>query len=338
MIAAGLNVSIDRLEMTLRGWATAYELADRLGRYVMRRCCKTAIVGQFGHHRPAGERPSKIMMRSLPRILFFCGTAKCDFGVARPGAAAIFELGDKIGSWLCHHKAVPLSTGEARGLGAASGHHYGRLLIWPVEQMTVIQPEILSPIVGESVRQQPLDDVNSFRLERSHRSWGDFVEHIQSTIDVYRRVRLYRQTSEDREARRLRERGRNRICSERQKAQLAQKIGIPGAYPVFKEMALALGPFLFTISDRLLGQRLSLGYQVRAPGCFKENNGFLEIGQSGQMNLRMPTKLTVAPEVASQEPLSSGRPAATADLAASSMRRTRSAISMTGRAFRRSSG
>jgi hypothetical protein len=69
---------------------------------------------------------------------------------------------------------------------------------------------------------------------------------------------------------------------------LRQKIGIPGAYPVFKEMALALGPFLFTISDRLLGQKLSLGYQIRAPGCFKENHGFLEIGESGQMNLRMP--------------------------------------------------
>jgi hypothetical protein len=69
---------------------------------------------------------------------------------------------------------------------------------------------------------------------------------------------------------------------------LRQKIGIPGAYPVFKEMMLALGPFFFTISDRLLGQRLLLGYEIRAPGCFKENHGFLEIGESGQMHLRMP--------------------------------------------------
>jgi hypothetical protein len=69
---------------------------------------------------------------------------------------------------------------------------------------------------------------------------------------------------------------------------LRQRIGIPGAFPVFKEMALALGPFTFQISDRLLGQKLSLGYQIRAPGCFKENHGFLEIGQSGQMQLRMP--------------------------------------------------
>jgi hypothetical protein len=37
---------------------------------------------------------------------------------------------------------------------------------------------------------------------------------------------------------------------------LRRKIGIPGAYPVFKEMALALEPFAFTISNRLLGQKL----------------------------------------------------------------------------------
>jgi hypothetical protein len=53
----------------LGGRATAYELADRLGRYVTGRRCKTAVMGQFGHHWPAGERPSKIMMRSLPCIL-----------------------------------------------------------------------------------------------------------------------------------------------------------------------------------------------------------------------------------------------------------------------------
>ena len=68
---------------------------------------------------------------------------------------------------------------------------------------------------------------------------------------------------------------------------LRQRIGIPGAYPVFKEMALALGPFYFTVSDRLLGQKLALGYQIRAPGCVKENHGFLEIGQSGQMHLEL---------------------------------------------------
>jgi hypothetical protein len=70
---------------------------------------------------------------------------------------------------------------------------------------------------------------------------------------------------------------------------LRQKIGLPGAYPIFKEMPLALGPFFFTISERLLGQKFSLGYQIRAPGCFNENHGFLEIGASGQMALRMPS-------------------------------------------------
>jgi Putative DNA-binding domain len=69
---------------------------------------------------------------------------------------------------------------------------------------------------------------------------------------------------------------------------LRQKIGIPVAYPIFKELKLALKPFYFTISNRLLGQKFSLGYAIRAPGCFKENHGFLEIGESGQMHLRMP--------------------------------------------------
>jgi hypothetical protein len=59
-------------------------------------------------------------------------------------------------------------------------------------------------------------------------------------------------------------------------------------YPIFREMPLALGPFYFAISDRLLGQKLSLGYQIRSPGCFKESNGFLEVGHSGQIALRMP--------------------------------------------------
>lgn len=69
---------------------------------------------------------------------------------------------------------------------------------------------------------------------------------------------------------------------------LRQKMGIPGGYPVFKEMPLAIGPFTFSISNRLLGHRLSLGYQIAAPGCFIQKHGHLEIGQSGQMHLRMP--------------------------------------------------
>jgi hypothetical protein len=83
--------------------------------------------------------------------------------------------------------------------------------------------------------------------------------------------------------------GVTEIAANDRRHHLRQRIGLPGGYPVFKEMPLALGPFYFTISDRLLGQKLSLGYQIRAPGCLKENHGFLEIGESGQMHLRMPS-------------------------------------------------
>jgi hypothetical protein len=70
--------------------------------------------------------------------------------------------------------------------------------------------------------------------------------------------------------------------------QLRAKMGIPGGFPVFKELVVVFEPFTFTITNRLLGQKLALGYQIRSPGCFKENHGFLEIGESGQMSLRMP--------------------------------------------------
>jgi hypothetical protein len=69
---------------------------------------------------------------------------------------------------------------------------------------------------------------------------------------------------------------------------LRYKRGLPGTFPVFKEMPIGLEPVHFTISNRLLGQKLSLGYQIRAPGCTKDNHGLLEIGPSGQMHLRMP--------------------------------------------------
>jgi Schlafen, AlbA_2 len=70
--------------------------------------------------------------------------------------------------------------------------------------------------------------------------------------------------------------------------QLMLKLGVPGNFPIFKEMNYGLDPFYFTISDRLLGHRFGLGYQLRAPGCFKEKHGYLEFGQSGQMTLHMP--------------------------------------------------
>ena len=69
--------------------------------------------------------------------------------------------------------------------------------------------------------------------------------------------------------------------------QLTLKVGVPGNFPIFKEMGYALDPFYFTISDRLLGHRFGIGYQLRAPGCFKEKHGYLEFGESGQMKLNM---------------------------------------------------
>jgi hypothetical protein len=70
--------------------------------------------------------------------------------------------------------------------------------------------------------------------------------------------------------------------------QLTFKIGAPGDFPIFKEMSYALDPFYFTISNRLLGHKFGIGYQLRAPGCFKENHGYLELGQGGEMKLSMP--------------------------------------------------
>ncbi len=70
--------------------------------------------------------------------------------------------------------------------------------------------------------------------------------------------------------------------------QLVLKVGVPGNFPIFKEMGYAIDPFYFKISDRLLGHRFGIGYELRAPGCFKEKHGYLEFGQSGQMTLYMP--------------------------------------------------
>jgi hypothetical protein len=82
--------------------------------------------------------------------------------------------------------------------------------------------------------------------------------------------------------------GLTKIAENDTRHHLRLKMGFPGGYPVFKEMPVALGPFTFTILNRLLGQRLALGYQIAAPGCFKQSHGHLEIGESGQMHLKMP--------------------------------------------------
>jgi hypothetical protein len=65
------------------------------------------------------------------------------------------------------------------------------------------------------------------------------------------------------------------------------KIGVPQQFPIFKEMKYMIDPLYFTISDRLLGHTANLGYELRAPGCFKEKHGKLEFGEGGQMSLRI---------------------------------------------------
>jgi hypothetical protein len=61
------------------------------------------------------------------------------------------------------------------------------------------------------------------------------------------------------------------------------KASIVGAGLVFYPAARPLKQ-----SDRLLGHKFGIGYQLRAPGCYKEAHGHLEFGESGQMKLRMP--------------------------------------------------
>jgi hypothetical protein len=65
------------------------------------------------------------------------------------------------------------------------------------------------------------------------------------------------------------------------------KIGVPQQFPIFKEMKYMIDPLYFTISNRLLGHTANLGYELRAPGCFREKHGRLEFGDSGQMWLRI---------------------------------------------------
>jgi hypothetical protein len=69
--------------------------------------------------------------------------------------------------------------------------------------------------------------------------------------------------------------------------QLVLKIGIPENFPIFKESGFALTPFYFITSSRLLGHKFGIGYQLRAPGCFKESHGHLEFSEGGQMTLKM---------------------------------------------------
>jgi predicted HTH transcriptional regulator len=68
---------------------------------------------------------------------------------------------------------------------------------------------------------------------------------------------------------------------------LQQGVVTPERFPIFREMPCELGTFSFLISDRMLGQNLAFGYQIRSPGCFKEGHGTIEIGLSGQLFIKM---------------------------------------------------
>ena len=58
------------------------------------------------------------------------------------------------------------------------------------------------------------------------------------------------------------------------------RIGAPNNFPIFKEMGYMIKPFEFKISDRLLGHKFGIGYELRAPGCFKSNHGYLQFGEN----------------------------------------------------------
>ena len=154
VVVASLEEAIDGLEMTVRRRPAAYDLGYRLGRHMLARGRETFGVGQFRQHRPAGDRPAKIMMRRFACVLLSLGIAHRHLGIARRRAAADDKRLDQIGPRLRHDQAVPLSTGEARRFGATGGNRHGRLAIGPVEQAGMIQPEVFSPVVLEIAHQQ----------------------------------------------------------------------------------------------------------------------------------------------------------------------------------------
>jgi len=79
------------------------------------------------------------------------------------------------------------------------------------------------------------------------------------------------------------------VTIERGKRHLLRiHVGVHHGFPIFKEMPNELGMFSIRVKDRLLGQRLDIGYTIRSPGCFREAHGHLEVGARGQLRLQMP--------------------------------------------------
>jgi hypothetical protein len=60
-------------------------------------------------------------------------------------------------------------------------------------------------------------------------------------------------------------------------------------FPVFKEQPIMLPAIGYTIPRSLIGQttKLALGYEIRAPGCYKFDTGYI-VFEKGRLTLRMP--------------------------------------------------
>lgn len=163
VIVAGADIAIDRREVMLGRWPAADRLGHGLGRYMLARRREPFGVGQFRHDRPAGDRPTKIVVSSFARRLLPVGVAQRHFSVARAGAAGACVRLNEVGSRLGHDQRIPLSSSEARGLGTAGGDRHRRLAVGPVEQAGMIEPQVLSPVVGEGACKQALNNVDGFR-------------------------------------------------------------------------------------------------------------------------------------------------------------------------------
>lgn len=137
VIVAGADIAIDRREVMLGRWPAADRLGHGLGRYMLARRREPFGVGQFRHDRPAGDRPTKIVVSSFARRLLPVGVAQRHFSVARAGAAGACVRLNEVGSRLGHDERIPLSSSEARGLGTAGGDRHRRLAVGPVEQAGV---------------------------------------------------------------------------------------------------------------------------------------------------------------------------------------------------------
>jgi hypothetical protein len=69
---------------------------------------------------------------------------------------------------------------------------------------------------------------------------------------------------------------------------MRREIAVNAEMPIFKEMSRWVGRFYIRVRDRQLGHKFAIGYVARAPGCLNEVYGYIDIGPSGQMHLKLP--------------------------------------------------